>query len=249
VELNSILRCAVELGASDIHLKSGRPPVLRLEGALGNLEGANESMPVRCLVADDHPAVLNAVCDYLAEEGIEIVARARNGRDALAKIESMQPAVAVVDFRMPDLSGVDLAREVTRSSSVTAVVLYTGVGDEALLVEAVDAGARGFVLKEAPLADLLRAIETVTGGGTYVDSALAGTLVSGRATGKLATLTERERDVLRLLADGKNYEQIAQQLFIASETVRTHVQKAMRRLDADTRTQAVATAIRQSLIA
>ena len=206
-------------------------------------------MQIRCLVADDHPAVLNAVCDYLTEEGIEIVARARNGRDALAKIESMQPAVAIVDLRMPELSGIDLAREVTRSSSATAVVLYTGAGDETLLVEAVDAGARGFVLKDSPLTDLLRAIETVAGGGTYVDSVLAGTLASGRATGKLAELTERERDVLRLLADGNNYEQIGQQLFIASETVRTHIQKAMRRLDADTRTQAVATALRQKLIA
>ena len=116
-------------------------------------------------------------------------------------------------------------------------------------MEAVDAGARGLVLKEAPLTDLLRAIETVAGGGTYVDSVLAGTLASGRATGKLAELTERERDVLRLLADGNNFEQIGQQLFVASETVRPHVQKAMRRLDADTRTQAVATALRQKLIA
>lgn len=206
-------------------------------------------MKVRCLIADDHPAVLSAVCDYLTEEGIEIVGRARNGRDALAKIESMQPAVAVVDLRMPDLSGIEVTREARRVSPATAVVLYTGLGDQALLIEAVDAGARGFVLKEAPLTDLLRAIETVVGGGTYVDSVLAGTLASGQATGKLVELTERERDVLRLLAEGNTYEQIGVQLFIASETVRTHVQKAMRRLNANTRTQAVATALRQSLIA
>lgn len=206
-------------------------------------------MHARCLVADDHPAVLNAVCDYLTEEGIEIVARARNGRDALEKIESMRPAVAIVDLRMPELSGIDVAREAARSSPATAVVLYTGFSDQALLVEAVDAGARGFVLKEAPLTDLLRAIETVAGGGTYVDAVLAGTLASAHATGKLVELTERERDVLRLLANGNTYEEIGSQLFIASETVRTHVKKAMRRLDANTRTQAVATALRQELIA
>jgi DNA-binding NarL/FixJ family response regulator len=206
-------------------------------------------MEVRCLIADDHPAVLNAVCDYLSEEGIEIVARARDGRDALAKIESMHPAVAIVDLRMPQLSGIDVARESARSSPVTAVILYTGFAEQALLVEAADAGARGVVLKEAPLGDLVRAIEIVAGGGTYVDPALASVLASGNATGKLTELSERQRDVLRLLANGNTYDEIGRQLFIASETVRTHVQKAMRQLDANTRTQAVATALRQELIA
>jgi DNA-binding NarL/FixJ family response regulator len=128
------------------------------------------------------------------------------------------------------------------------MILYTGAGDQALVVEAVDAGARGFVLKEAPLSDLVRAVETVAAGGTYVDAVLAGALTSAKATGRLVELTEREREVLRLLADGYAYEEIGKELFIAAETVRTHVQKAMRRLDASTRTQAVATALRQSLI-
>jgi DNA-binding NarL/FixJ family response regulator len=206
-------------------------------------------MEVRCLIADDHPAVLNAVCDYLSEEGIEVVARARDGRDALAKIESMHPAVAIVDLRMPQLSGIDVARESARSSPSTAVILYTGFAEQALLVEAADAGARGVVLKEAPLGDLVRAIEIVAGGGTYVDPALSNVLASGSATGKLTELSERQRDVLRLLANGNTYDEIGRQLFIATETVRTHVQKAMRQLDANTRTQAVATALRQELIA
>jgi DNA-binding NarL/FixJ family response regulator len=204
---------------------------------------------VRCLVADDHPAVLGAVCDYLATEGIEIVARAANGEEALAKIASMKPPVAIVDLQMPKLSGIDVAREAAKASPGTAVILFTGSADQALLVEAVDAGARGFVLKEAPLTDLLRAIHTVAAGGTYVDAVLAGTLASAQATGKLAELTERERDVLRLLADGLTYEEIGKKLFIAPATMRTHVQKAMRRLDANSRTQAVAMALRLSLIA
>jgi DNA-binding NarL/FixJ family response regulator len=204
---------------------------------------------VRCLVADDHPAVLGAVCDYLASEEIEIVARASDGEEALAKIVSMQPQVAVVDLRMPKLSGIEVAHDAARPAPGTAVILFTGFADQALLVEAVDAGARGFVLKEAPLTDLLRAVQTVAAGGTYVDAVLAGTLASAHATGKLAELTERERDVLRLLADGLTYDEIGKRLFIASATVRTHVQKAMGRLDANSRTQAVAMALRQSLIA
>jgi DNA-binding NarL/FixJ family response regulator len=112
-----------------------------------------------------------------------------------------------------------------------------------------DAGARGLVLEEAPLADLLRAIETVDAGGTYVDPVLAAALVSSKATDRLAELTQREREVLRLLADGLRYEEIGKGLFLSPETVRTHVRKAMERLDASRRTQAVATALRQRLIA
>jgi two-component system nitrate/nitrite response regulator NarL len=203
---------------------------------------------IRCLVADDHPAVMSAVCDYLTEEGFEIVARARNGTEAVEKLQSTTPQVAIVDFQMPGMSGTEVVRQASRIAPDTAMILYTGAGDQALVVEAVDAGARGFVLKEAPLSDLVRAVETVAAGGTYVDAVLAGALTSAKATGRLVELTEREREVLRLLADGYAYEEIGKELFIAAETVRTHVQKAMRRLDASTRTQAVATALRQSLI-
>jgi DNA-binding NarL/FixJ family response regulator len=204
---------------------------------------------IRCLVADDHPALLEAVSDYLDEAGFEIVARARSGREALTKIESFQPAIAVVDLRMPELDGIEVVRQAAHVSPTTAMILFTGQADVGHLVEAVDAGARGFVLKEAPLIDLLRAVETVAAGGTYVDPILAGTLASGRATGRIAELTAREREILRLLADGLKYEEIGKQLFIAPETVRTHVRNAMKRLEAETRTQAVATALRQSLIA
>ena len=191
---------------------------------------------------------MKAVCDYLQEEGIDIVARARNGAEALEKLESAKPDVAVVDLRMPQLSGTEVVKKASKSAPGVGIILYTGEADQALVVEAVDAGARGFVLKEAPLSDLTRAVETVAAGGTYVDPVLAGALASARATGRLVELTERERNVLRLLADGYTYDDIGKELFIASETVRTHVQKAMRRLDASTRTQAVAMALRQSLI-
>lgn len=142
-----------------------------------------------------------------------------------------------------------IARQIARSSPDTAVILYTAFGDRALLTEALDAGARGFVLKEAPLAEVVRAVELVAAGRTYVDPVLAGVLTSSEATEKLSRLTQRERDVLRLLADGKSNEEIGKELFISAKTVRTHIRKAMNKLDADTRTQAVATALRQSLIA
>jgi DNA-binding NarL/FixJ family response regulator len=205
------------------------------------------SETITCLVADDHPGMIEAVCGLLEEHHVQVVGRARDGEEALAKVESRRPMVALIDARMPRLAGVEVARRASRAAPETRVIIYTAYGERALLSEALDAGVRGFVLKEAPLGDLLRAVEVVAGGGTYVDPALAGVLASsGSAGGKL---TQREREVLRLLADGLTNEEIARRLSISPETVRTHVRKAMDKLDADTRTQAVAKALRTALIA
>ena len=204
--------------------------------------------PITCVVADDHPAVLEAVAEFLVQGGIEVIARARDGEEALERIEQRTPQVALVDVRMPKLGGIELARRAQRSTPETSILLYTGYGDRALLTEALDAGVGGFVLKEAPMDDLLRAVQSVASGGTYVDPVLAGTLAASSIGNKLPELTQRERDVLRLLADGLANEEIGKRLFISPETVRTHVRKAMAKLEADTRTQAVATALRQSII-
>ncbi len=204
---------------------------------------------VTCIVADDHPAMVAAIQEALEHAGHTVLADARDGDDALAKIETHRPRVAIADVRMPRMSGIELARRVAASVPETAMILFTAYGDRALLTEALDAGARGFVLKEAPLADLLRAVDLVARGGTYVDPVLAGFLAQAHVGDRIPTLTPRERDVLRLLADGLTNEEIGKELFISPETVRTHVRKAMGKLDADTRTQAVATALRQSLIA
>jgi DNA-binding NarL/FixJ family response regulator len=208
-----------------------------------------DATPINCLVADDHPAMLRAVTEILQRHGLQVIAEAADGEEALAKIEQRKPDVALVDIRMPRLSGVEVARRAARSTPETAVILYSGYGDKALLVEALDAGVRGFVMKEAPLVDLHRAIEIVAGGGTYVDPVLAGSLATAEIAQKLPALTQRERDVLRLLANGQSNEEIGKELFISPETVRTHVRKAMDKLEADTRTEAVAKALRQKLIA
>ena len=207
------------------------------------------SETISCLVADDHPAVVEAVSDFLVEHGIDVAIRAKDSEEALSKIEENHPEVAVLDLRMPRLTGIEVARRAVRSTPDSSVILYAAYGERALLTEALDAGARGFLLKEAPLGDLVRAVEMVAAGKTYVDPVLAGVLASPDATAKIPALTQRERDVLRLLADGNTNEEIGKELFISPETVRTHVRKAMAKLDADTRTQAVATALRQSLIA
>jgi DNA-binding NarL/FixJ family response regulator len=202
---------------------------------------------ITCVIADDHPAMLTAIADTLERSGVDVVGRASDGQDALAQIEALQPQVALVDVRMPRLSGIEVATKAVAVAPNTSIIFYTAYGDRALLSEALDVGARGFVLKEAPLPDLVRAVERVAAGDAYVDPVLAGVLVSAQSE-KIPTLTQREREVLRLLADGHSNEEIGKRLFISPETVRTHVRKAMAKLEADTRTQAVAIALRQSLI-
>jgi DNA-binding NarL/FixJ family response regulator len=198
----------------------------------------------RIVVADDHPAMLGAVAGVLELHGFDVVARVADGRAAVAAIAAEQPDVALLDLRMPRLTGI----EVARAAPGTPVVLYTGFGDRALLAEAFAAGVRGFVLKEAPVHDLVRAIQRVVGGSTYVDPVLAGLVLGAATESDLPALTEREREVLTLLADGLANDAVGARLGISAETVRTHLRKAMAKLDADTRTQAVATALRQSLI-
>jgi DNA-binding NarL/FixJ family response regulator len=189
------------------------------------------------------------VAEFLGQAGIDVVALARDGEEALASIERLQPLVALIDVRMPKLGGIELTRRAHRSTPGTAILLYTGYGERALLTEGLDAGVSGFVLKEAPMDDLLRAVKSVASGGTYVDPVLAGTLAHSSAGTKRPELTRRERDVLRLLADGLSNEEIGTKLFISAETVRTHIRKAMDKLGANTRTQAVARALRDQLIA
>jgi two-component system nitrate/nitrite response regulator NarL len=200
------------------------------------------------VVADDHPAMLEAVAEILERHGFEVIGRAADGEQAVALIEETKPDLALLDYRMPRLNGIEVAALAATRSPGTAIVFYTAYGDRALLSEALEVGARGFVLKEGPLTDLVNAVERVVAGESYVDPVLAGFLVTDALNERLTTLTAREREVLRLLADGLANDEIGQRLQISPETVRTHVRKAMTKLEADTRTQAVATALRQSII-
>jgi DNA-binding NarL/FixJ family response regulator len=188
--------------------------------------------------------LLAAIATLLERRGFAVV-QARRGEEALEKLRTEKLDAAVVDIRMPGMSGLEIAREAKRIAPGVEIVLYTGDAERAHLTEALDVGARGFVLKEAPLEDLLRALDVTMAGGTYIDPVLAVTLA---AEDGASTLSAREREILRLLSDGNSNEEIGRRLFISPETVRTHIRNAMDKLDADTRTQAVAIALRQHLI-
>jgi DNA-binding NarL/FixJ family response regulator len=207
---------------------------------------STQTSPITCLLADDHPAILASVGAFLEDEGIEVVATARTGAEALRALELREVAVAVLDQRLPDMTGVELARAVGIARPETAVLLYTGFSEAALVQEALDAGISGIVLKDAPLTDLPRAIALVRRGGSYLDPVLGGALADRRADDP--RLTPRERDVLRLLSTGRTNKEIGAELFLSPETVRTHVHKAVVRLGVRNRTEAVAKGLREGLI-
>jgi DNA-binding NarL/FixJ family response regulator len=202
---------------------------------------------ITVVIADDHPPIIDCLSRHLATAGFSVVGSAQNGEAALAVIEQMHPLVCVADVKMPRLDGLELARRAAVSAPDTAVLLYSGVSDKGLVSDALDAGAHGFALKDAPLDDLSRAIDTVAAGGLYVDPVLAAALAT-RMTDERKALSEREREVLRLLADGGSYAEIGGSLFLSPDTVRAHAQRAMTKLGARTRTQAVAVALREAVI-
>jgi len=215
----------------------------------GGVKSGDPQTRIRLVIADDHQAILDAVSHYAGrDDDLEIVGTAADGPEALRLIEERRPDVAVIDIKMPTFGGIEILRRLHESDGATAVILYTGYPERNLLLESLDVGARGFLLKESVPLDLIRAVRAVAAGGTYIDPVLAGVIVSPEAAGNLVRLSKRERQILRLLADGMRNEEVGRTLLIAPSTVASHVQNAMTKLEADTRTQAVASALRQALI-
>lgn len=202
-----------------------------------------------CVVADDHPPILDSVTRYLASAGFNVLGSALDGVRALEAVTKLRPTVCVADVRMPKLDGLALSREIAKLVPETLVLLYSGVSDRGLVSDALDAGARGFALKDAPLDDLARAIDTVADGGLYIDPVLGAALATSSHAGVRKALSEREREVLRMLAEGGSYAEIGAELFLSPDTIRAHAQHAMTKLGARTRTQAVAVALRDGLVA
>lgn len=201
-------------------------------------------MSVSVVLIEDHHALRNGLALLLAQRGCDILGAAPDvpsGRDLVART---RPAVAVVDIHLGEGSGIELTRELLASHPATRVVLYTGSGDEGLVQEGLEAGAAGYALKNGEIDDLLDAIAAAAAGRRYVDPRLRDLMDGPRQ----AVLSKRERQIMDLLACGLTGEQVAEQLVLSAETVKTHVRNAMGKLEATTRVHAVALALRDGQI-
>jgi len=203
---------------------------------------------VRCIVADDHAATRQGAAEILSAQGdIEVVATASDGPEAVHLMQHYRPDVAVIDVLMPGKGGLDVVKDVEENGLRTAILIYTGFPDPEVVRACTDAGAKGFVLKSAPAEELLRAVRTVAAGDHYVDPT-AFEPPPAENDNERSLLSKREREVLQLLANGRTNDETAQEVGLSPATVRTYVENAMHKLKADSRTHAVAVAVRLGLI-
>jgi DNA-binding NarL/FixJ family response regulator len=201
---------------------------------------------VNVVVVDDHVALRRGMELLLRREGYHVVGTADDAEQAEQLILRRRPDVALVDLSLPGENGADLTRRLLEHEPDLRIILYTGSADEDELLDGLRAGAAGFALKSGDPNELKAAIRTVAEGGDYIDPRLTPLLRRAAPGRKL--LSPREREILELLAHGLSGEDAAKQLYLSSETVRTHVRNAMAKLDASTRVHAVALAMQRGEI-
>jgi len=204
--------------------------------------------PLSLVLVEDHQALREGLVLLLEAHGYRVLATTNSVHEGIVLIERHEPDVALVDIRLADGDGIMLAREALTADPARRIILYTGLVDEDMLIEGLDSGARGYALKDGTPDELLHAIRCVADGGTYIDPRLRRAVLSPRATERVRGLSKRERQVLDLLARGMTGEQVAEQLVLSSETVKTHVRNAMNKLEASTRVHAIAIALREGYI-
>lgn len=207
---------------------------------------------VRVVVGDDHPLFREGVVRALTGSGqIEVVAEAEDGAGALALIREHLPDVALVDYRMPELDGTQVAAAVRRDELPTRVLLLSAHDDAAIVYHALEEGAAGFLSKESTRAELVSAVLDCARGRDVVTASLTTGLageIRKRAQPAGPSLSAREREVLRMIAAGLTVPTIAKQLFLAPSTVKTHVQRLYEKLGVGDRAAAVAEAMRRGLL-
>jgi DNA-binding NarL/FixJ family response regulator len=209
---------------------------------------------IRVVIADDHSLVRQGLRRYLEmADGIEVVGEASNGGEAVDLVERERPDIALMDIRMPEMDGLEAARTITARYPDTGIVMLTAYDDRHFVVEAVRAGARGYVLKARDAEHLTQTVRLVAGGNMVIDPQLVVVLadelnVAKHRERKAESLTEREVEILQLLAFGHTNRDIAEKLFISPDTVKTHLEHIYQKLGATDRTAAVAEALRRRLI-
>ena len=207
---------------------------------------------VRVVVGDDHPLFRDGVVRALLSSGeIELVAEADDGTEALAAIKEHQPAVALLDYRMPGLDGAQVAAAVVRDELPTRVLLISAHDDSAIVYHAIQEGAAGFLPKESTRAEIVAAVLNCARGRDVLSPGLAAGLageIRRRAEPAGPVLSPREREVLNLIAKGSSIPAIAAELFLAPSTVKTHVQRLYEKLGVSDRAAAVAEAMRRKLL-
>jgi DNA-binding NarL/FixJ family response regulator len=218
--------------------------------------------PIRVLIADDHALVRRSLETVLqGEPGLELVGQASDGQEAVQIAGEVVPDVVLMDIRMPKITGIEAARQMKEVAPSAKIVMLTISDEEEDLFEAIRAGASGYLLKDIPLDELADSVRAVYGGQSLINPSMAGKLLTEFATlarrdsedepakhAPAPKLTDREMEVLRLVARGLNNRDIAKELFISENTVKNHVRNILEKLQIHSRMEAVMIAVREKLI-
>ena len=211
--------------------------------------------PIRLLVADDHPVVRDGLVAMLETQAdFEVIGEAGTGVEVLAQVQANAPDVVLLDLEMPEMNGVEAIHRLRAAHPEVQVLVFTAFDTDEKILGAVQAGARGYLLKGAPRQEIFRAIRVISQGGSLLEPLVASRLlshVSGQSEPQhplLEPLTEREMEVLHELAQGKTNREIAETLIISERTVKFHVSAILAKLDASNRTEAVTTAVQLGLV-
>jgi two-component system response regulator NreC len=208
-------------------------------------------MPIRIVLADDHVLVRQSLKTLLEREGFQVVAEASDGQEAVRHAASLQPDIAVMDISMPILNGLNAAREISRSIPKTKVILLTQHDEGQYISEALDAGVKGYVLKNQVASDLLDAIRQVSRGQVYLSPGVSRGVMEAyhsKSEKSKNSLTLRERQVLQLIAEGKSTKDVASLLGISVKTAESHRTRLMNKLDIHETASLVRYAVRQGMV-
>lgn len=203
------------------------------------------------LLADDHAMFRQSLRSWLEREGFDVIAEASDGREAVRLAHKLRPRVGVLDFSMPLLNGIEAARQIRKRAPQTATILLTMYEEDDYVLSALAAGVRGYVLKAQAAAGLAVALREVSNGAVYLSPGISQALVDHHARQEHTAadpLTERERQVLQLVAEGKTMREIASVLCVSAKTADSHRTRLMRKLDLHNTASLVRYAIRRGLI-
>ena len=214
---------------------------------------------IRVALVDDQAIVRAGLARILSPpDGFEVVAECANGREAIERLPALRPHVILMDIRMPDLDGITATARLRSSAAGSPVLVLTTVGEDEVLWGAIEAGAAGFVLKDSSAEDLIAAVRAVAGGGAWFDPGVAPRVLeryrrvvapATRDAARLELLTDREHDVLRLMARGATNAEIATSLYVAEATVKTHVGSIFTKLGVRDRAAAIVFAYDHGVVA
>ena len=212
---------------------------------------------LRILLADDHTLVRQGLRKVLEERPEwEVVAEAGDGREAVRQAEEVRPDVAIVDVAMPLLNGIEAVRQIARKAPGTRVLVLSMHADEAYVTQMLRAGAAGYLLKDSADVDLLQAVDAVSAGKSFFSPAIARViaddyvrqLADRGVTDRFELLSEREREIFQLIAEGRTNKEIANMLFLSPSTVDTHRSRIMEKLDVHSAAEIVLYAVRKGVI-